>query len=95
MSLPVGVIHCSDSNGEVSRIDSTDETALLNDPEVSLQESFLLPTLPPSELSTSVRQHVPKVALPEPLLYRDKHDAVHVEMSSVQEAGVVHPTDTE
>ena len=35
------------------------------------------------------------VALPEPLLDSDEHDAVQVEMSSVQETGVVHSTDTE
>ena len=95
MSLPIDVIHCYDSNGVVSRIDSTDETGVLNEPEVSSEESFMLPTLPPSELPTPVRQHGPNVTLPEPLLDSDEHDAVQVEMSSVQESGVVHPTNTE
>lgn len=71
MSLPVDVIRCYDSNGEVSRIDSTEEIGVLNEPEVSSEESFMLPTLPPPESSTPVRQHVPEVALPEPLLGSD------------------------
>ena len=95
MSLPVVVTHCHDGNCEVSRIDSTDESGVLNEPEVSSEESFMLPTLPPPESSTPVRQHVPEVALPEPMLGSEESDAVLEEMESTQEAGVVQPTHSE
>lgn len=89
------MIRCYNGNGELSRNDSTEETGVLNEPEVSSEESFMLPTSPPPELSTPVRQDVPEVALPEPILGSDEPDAVQEEIESAQEAGVAHPTDTE
>ena len=71
VSLPIDVIRCFDSNGEVTRIVFTEEPHVLSEPEVSFEESFMLPTLPPPDASTPVRQTSYEAAPLEPLLEHD------------------------
>ena len=55
ISLPViDVIRCYDCDGEVSRIFSPEEHGAVADPEVYLEGSFMLPTIPPLS-STSLK----------------------------------------
>ena len=70
ISLPVDVIRCYDSNGELSRIVSTEEHDVSTEPEVSFEGSFVLP---PPLTSTPVRQHVPEAAPLEPLQHSEEH----------------------
>ena len=74
MSLPIDVIRCFDSNGEVTRTVFTEEPHVLSEPEVSFEESCMLPTLPPSDTCTPVRQTSYEAAPLEPLQLLIEHD---------------------
>ena len=69
------MIHCFDSNGDVTRIASTEESHVLSEPEVSFEESFVVPTLPPLDASTPVNQGVTEAASLEPQQISAAQDA--------------------
>ena len=73
-SLPIDVIRHYDSNGDVSEIATTQDPDVFSESEVSFETSFTVPTLPPPETSTPLRQC--EAVSTEPLQPSEGHESV-------------------
>ena len=94
--LPVDVVRCYNSCGDVTAVVDTEENSILSEPEMSFDGSFMQPTFPPPQSSTPVRQRgVCEATAAESPESSEVHDAIQSIEQCVQEDESMQPVDNE
>ena len=93
VSLPIDAVRHYDSHGDLSAIVVTEQNSVLSETEVSFNDSFTQPVLPPPQSSTPLRQQSVREATPDPLEVTERHYATPSGECSLEGEGV-QPMDT-